>query len=256
MIEYKQRKRNVHMKLLIVFLCFLPLVLSSCGVELLTTTAIQGELQAQQLKSMQRQVQGIADQTGKINLERAIQTFRAENGRYPTSLNELVPQYLPSLPSPSGDSAYSFDPITGQIITVPSSIPSDDIRRMEQIKYAIAQYARATGYYPATLDSLYPSYLSFVPRTSDGQTFIYNAQTGNISHPLLAGAQMPQTAIPGAPVGSYPMNSVTGGMAVQQQLNSMTNSSGTVGSYSRQSVENIQNDYSNQQNKVMDDLGL
>ncbi len=244
------------MRLFIIFICFVPIILSSCGVELLTTTAIQGELQAQQLKSMQRQVQGIADQTGKINLERAIQTFRAENGRYPSSLNELVPQYLPSLPSPSGDSAYSFDPITGQVITVPSSIPSEDIRKMEQVKYAIVQYAQATGYYPATLDSLYPTYLSFVPRTSDGQAFIYNAQTGGVSHPLFAGAQTPQTTTPATPVGSYPMNSVTGGMAVQQQLNSMTNSSGAVGSYSRQSVQNVQNDYSNKQNKVMDDLGL
>ncbi|MGC8737971.1 MAG: hypothetical protein ACP5UA_04895 [Candidatus Hydrogenedens sp.] len=244
------------MRLFSITLLFAPLILSSCGVELLTTTAIQGELQAQQLKSMQRQVQGIADQTGKINLERAIQTFRAENGRYPTSLNELVPQYLPSLPSPSGNSAYSFDPITGQIITVPSSIPSEDIRKMEQVKYAIAQYAQATGYYPATLDSLYPSYLSFLPRTNDGQFFVYNAQTGSVSHPLLAGAQTSQTTTPGAPAGSYPMNSVTGGMVVQQQLNGMTNSSGAVGSYSRQSVQHIQNDYSNKQNKVMDDLGL
>lgn len=244
------------MRYIILFICFIPLILSSCGVELLTTTAIQGELQAQQLKSMQRQVQGIADQTGKVNLERAIQTFQAENGRYPTSLNELVPQYLPSLPSPSGDSAYSFDPTTGQIITVPSSIPSEDIRRMEQVKYAIAQYTRATGYYPATLDSLYPSYLSFIPRTSDGQSFIYNAQTGSVSHPLLAGAQSPQATPSVPPAGSYPMNAVTGGMAVQQQLNGMTNSSGAVGSYSRQSVQNMQNDYSNKQNKVMDDLGL
>ncbi len=231
-------------------------IFSGCGVELLTTTAIQGELQAQQLKSMQRQVQGISNQTGKINLERAIQTFRAENGRYPTSLNELVPQYIPSLPAPSDGSIYSFDPTTGQVITVPANIPSEDIRVMEQIKYAVVQYAQATGYYPTTLDSLYPSYLSFVPRTSGGQAFIYNPQTGTVSHPLLAGAQSPPTNVPSAPAGSYPMNAVTGGMAVQQQLNSMTNSSGAVGSYSRQSVQGIQNDHTNQQNKVMDDLGL
>lgn len=236
---------------------FLILIfLSSCGVELLTTTAIQGELQAQQLKSMQKQVEGISNQTGKINLERAIQTFRAENGRYPSSLNELVPQYLPSLPSPSGDSIYSFDPTTGQIITVPASIPVDDVRRMEQIKYAIVQYTQATGYYPTTLDSLYPSYLGFVPRTSSGEAFVYNAQTGSVSHPLLSSAQTPQPSASSPSAGTYPMNTVTGGMAVQQQLNSMTNSSGAVGSYSRQSVQNIQNDYSNQQNKVMDDLGL
>ncbi len=231
-------------------------VLTGCGVELLTTTAIQGELQAQQLKSMQRQVQGIANQTGKINLERAIQTFRAENGRYPTNLNELVPQYIPSLPTSSDGNVYSFDPATGQVITLPANIPADDIRKMEQIKYAIVQYAQATGYYPATLDSLYPGYLTFVPRTGSGQPFAYNPQTGSVSHPQVSSGQMPQANIPAPPTGTYPMNAVTGGMAVQQQLNSMTNSSGAVGSHTRQNLQNIQNDYSNQQNKVMDDLGL
>jgi len=243
--------------LIITVFGIMSFVISGCGVELLTTTAIQGELQAQQMKSIQRQVQGIADQTGKINLERAIQTFRAENGRYPTSLNDLVPQYLPSLPLPSGDSVYSFDPGTGQVIIVPASIPTEDVRKMEQIKYAIVQYAQATGYYPATLDSLYPSYLSFVPRTSSGQAFIYNSQTGAVLHPGIAGGQTSQVPTPSTPVaGTYPMNSVTGGIAIQQQINGMTNSSGAVGSYSRQSVGNIQNDYSNKQNKVMDDLGL
>ncbi|HOK09390.1 MAG TPA: hypothetical protein PLT82_02990 [Candidatus Hydrogenedens sp.] len=235
--------------------CFL-LLFSGCGVELLTTTAIQGELQAQQLKSMQKQVQGIANQTGKINLERAIQTFQAENGRYPKSLDELVPQYLPSLPQPSGDSLYSFDPSTGQIITVPAGIEPADLRKLEQIKFAVLQYAYTTGYYPTNLDMLYPTYLSFLPKTSSGEAFVYNPQTGAVMHPKQTSG-MPNTIPSGNPVPiNSPVSPVTGGIAIQQQLNGMTNSSGAVGSYSRQSVQNIQNDYSNKQNKVMDDLGL
>jgi len=246
---------NNVVQIVVVFSLFL--VFSGCGVELLTTTAIQGELQAQQLKSMQRQVQGISNQTGKINLERAIQTFQAENGRYPTSLNELVPQYLPSLPQPSGDKAYSFDPATGQIITVPAGIPAEDIRKMEQIKFAVVQFAQTTGYYPANLDGLYPSYLTFVPRTSNGESFIYNPQTGGVLHPLQS-AGTNTYSNPGNSTSSVasPMSSVTGGMGIQQQLNSMPNSSGAVGSHSRQNLQGIQNDYSNKQNKIMDDLGL
>ena len=40
-------------QLIVIFLLFF--IVSGCRVELLTTTAIQGELQAKQLKSMQRQ---------------------------------------------------------------------------------------------------------------------------------------------------------------------------------------------------------
>ncbi len=242
-------------QLVVVFPLFF--ILSGCGVELLTTTAIQGELQAKQLKSMQRQVQSISNQTGKINLERAIQTFQAENGRYPTSLAELVPQFLPSLPQPSDDKAYSFDPATGQIITVPAVIPTDDIRKMEQIKFAVVQFARTTGYYPANLDSLYPSYLTFVPRTSSGESFIYNPQTGAVLHPLQsAGTNVYTNPGNSSQSGASPMSPMTGGIGIQQQLNGMPNSSGTVGSHSRQNLQDTQNDYSNRQNKIMDDLGL
>ncbi len=242
-------------QLIVIFLLFF--IVSGCGVELLTTTAIQGELQAKQLKSMQRQVQSISNQTGKINIERAIQTFQAENGRYPTSLAELVPQFLPSLPQPSNDKAYSFDPATGQIITVPAAIPTEDIRKMEQIKYAVVQFARTTGYYPANLDSLYPSYLTFVPRTNDGGPFIYNPQTGAVLHPLQStGTNVHTNPGNSTPSGASPMPYTTGGMGIQQQLNGMPNSSGAVGSHSRENLQGIQNDYSNKQNKIMDDLGL
>ncbi len=231
-----------------------PLLLSNCGVELLTTTAIQGELQAQQLKSMQKQVQSVSNQTAKINLQRAIQTFQAENGRYPTSLNELVPKYLPSLPNPGNGMRFTFDPATGQILTIPAEIPEEDLRRMEQIKYAVLQFAYATGYYPQNLDVLYPNYISFTPRTTSGEQFVYNPQNGSVSHPR-QGLISPQAP---AQVGatSTPISEYTGAIGIQQHLGNSPNSSGSVGTYIRGNINNIQNDYSNKQNKVMDDLGL
>jgi len=233
---------------------FIITLLSGCGVELLTTTAIQGELQAQQLKSMQRQVQGISNQTAKINLQRAIQTFQAENGRYPTSLNELVPKYLPSIPDAGSGMSFTFDPATGQILTVPAGIPAEDLRRMEQIKYAVLQFAYATGYYPQNLDVLYPNYISFTPLTTSGEQFIYNPQTGTVSHPK-QGSVVSQSQPPIGPT-SGPLSEYTGAIGIQQQLGNTPNSSGSVGTYMRGNIHNIQNDYSNKQNKVMDDLGL
>lgn len=231
-------------------------LMTNCGVELLTTTAIQGELQAQQLKSMQRQVQTVSNQTAKINLQRAIQTFQAENGRYPTSLNELVPKYLPSIPEAGGGSHFTFDPYTGQIVTMPATVPIDDLRRMEQIKYAVLQFAQVTGYYPASLEVLYPNYISFYPTTVSGEQFLYDPQTGAVSHPksTIYGTTSSQSS---APVGGTGIvGEYTTGIGIQQQLGNMPNQSGSVGTHMRGSINNIQNDYSNRQNQVMNDLGL
>ncbi|MCX8065991.1 MAG: hypothetical protein N3G21_12615, partial [Candidatus Hydrogenedentes bacterium] len=233
---------KIHIRLTqITFISILiAFLVAGCGVELLTTTAIQGELQAQQLKSMQRQVQGITNQTAKINLQRAIQTFQAENGRYPTSLNELVPKYLPSIPDAGDGSHFTFDPYTGQINSAPATIPAEDLRRMEQIKYAVIQFAQLTGYYPASLDVLYPNYLSFLPTTTNGEQFIYNSQTGAVSHPKMGMTSPPATS-PTPVVGSGISAEYTGAIGIQQQLGNMPNQSGSVGTQMRGSINNIQN---------------
>lgn len=241
---------------LAICLVIMILLLAGCGVELLTTTAIQGELQAQQMKSMQRQIEAVSNQTGKVRLEQALRTYQAENGHYPMSLDDLVPRYLPELPRPTQGGCYSFDLKTGGITTVPADIPVEDVRRMERIRYAVTQFAQVVGYYPVSLDYLYPAYITFVPRTISGDSFLYDPQTGTVMHPKQGGSIAPSYSTSSIPTPGAPLNPVTGGLSIQQQLNSMPNASGSVGTYSRGQVQNIQQDYSNQQNKVMDDLGL
>lgn len=242
------------------------LIFCGCGVELLTTTAVQGELQAQQLSAMRGQVQSAANQTGKINLERAIKTYQAEHGAYPPSLDVLAPNYIPAVPVKADGTQYGYDPSTGQLLDTASPAPAvsgpsaQDSETMANIQDAIARCGAETGYYPAALDDLYPHYLPMPPRTAAGEEFVYDNQTGAIRHPHQTQAAAParRPAHGGMPSsGAGPMGEAMTGIGIQQELNSMGQSAtNAAGSYARQSVRGVSEDRTQQQNKTMDDLGL
>src|SRR5262249_54284436 len=55
-----------------------------------------------------------------VGINKAIQLFSANEGRYPKSLNEIVgPDYLPSLPSPPPGMKFNYDPASGKFSIVP-----------------------------------------------------------------------------------------------------------------------------------------
>jgi hypothetical protein len=61
----------------------------------------------------------VADKTvGAAGFNQAIQMFQASEGRLPKTLNELVPDYLPSLPAPPAGMKYDYNPATGQFKVV------------------------------------------------------------------------------------------------------------------------------------------
>ena len=239
------------------------LVLSGCAVELLTTTAIQSELQAEQMKAMKRQVQGAASTSGKINLQRGIGLYHAENGVYPPTLDARAPNYLPAVPLKVDCSFYGYDPTTGRIFeqsTVPSGSLAADTRTIQAIKSAINQYGTNVGYYPPTLDALYPQYLASPPRTSAGAQFVYNNQNGFVGTP---GAASPQQGGTRTGSGGYggggagPMGEVMTGIAIQNQMNSQSNAGvNSAGSFGRRSVDGVAGTHNDRQNQIMDDLGL
>jgi len=246
-------------------------LLGGCGVELLTTTAIQGELQAEQLKAIKGQVTRAGDQTAKINIQRAIDTFQAEKGRFPESLDELVPGYLPSLPTQPNGMSYNYDPATGKLIEGSGAPPAPapgptaaDRQKMNQILVAIDGYGRATGYYPPSLAALVPTYLPSVPKTDAGEDFLFDPVVGALRHPAEGrGGSMagrPAPAPQSRPVGvggAGPMGEVMTGIGIQNQLNSMSNSgSSAAGSYARQSIGNTTGQHNQQQEQAMDNLGL
>lgn len=248
----------------------LAVVLAGCGVELLTTTAIQGELQAQNIKAATSAVGKSANTIGKINIERAIDTFYAEKGRFPGTLNDLVPGYLPTLPTHSGGMPYGYDPIRGRLLDAPVSAPTatasgstgNDAQKLNQIQAAIHRYGTTTGYYPPSLNALVPDYLAAVPKTDSGQDFLFDATTGALRNPSQGAAQPVHMAQPrgGAPAGGAgvgPMGEMMTGIGIQKQLNSMSNAgSNSAGTYMRGKAGRSTQQHNQQQEKALKDLGL
>jgi len=62
----------------------------------------------------------VADKSlNTVGFNQAIQMFQATEGRFPKTLNELVPDYLHSLPEPPAGMKFDYNPTTGQLKVVP-----------------------------------------------------------------------------------------------------------------------------------------
>ena len=54
------------------------------------------------------------------SINKAVQLFYAQEGRYPKDLNEVIgPEYLPRLPAPPTGMKYNYNPATGEVKVVP-----------------------------------------------------------------------------------------------------------------------------------------
>lgn len=249
------------------FLVILAAALGGCGVELLATTAIQSELQAQNVQAINRQVSHAADSSARINIQQAIDTFHAENGRLPASLDELVPRYLINgVPVKPDGSSYGYDAATGKVldspapsVVVPRGPTANDSQKQRQIQNAINQYGMNVGYYPPSLSALVPAYLQSVPKTDSGEDFYYNCADGTLAHPAQRNSL---TAAPNRPAGvgvggAGPMGEVMTGIGMQNQLNSMSNAgASSAGTRMRGSVGGTAGTHNQQQEQVMNNLGL
>lgn len=233
--------------------------LSGCLAEVATTTAITGGLQAQQLGAMQRQVSNAAESTGRVNLQRALDTYKAEKGAPPATLDELAPGWIPAVPMHPDGSAYGYDPVTGTLYdSVGEAARAVDGRTLRQIQDAINQYGTAVGYYPPTLDALVPQYLPTPPRTASGQEFIYNNQNGALSAPASAAPGAGAYNSGGVAVGGAgPMGEAMTGIAISNQLDSMsTGGAAAAGSRTRGAAHGIADGGNDRTNAAMDGLGL
>jgi len=242
-------------------------LLGGCGVELLTTTAIQGELQAEQATAMKRQLEGASDTTAQINIQRAIATYQAEKGKYPASLDELVPGYLPSLPSRPDGTPYAYDPSTGKLIDGPrrnailNGPTAGDRQKMKQLNQAINSYGQATGYYPPSLDALVPQYISAVPKTDSGENFIFHPENGALLHPAQPATPQNRPSAPArrnAPAvgGAGLMGETMTGIGMQQQLGNMSNAgASSAGSYARGRAGRAVQQQQRQQERALKQLG-
>jgi hypothetical protein len=54
-----------------------------------------------------------------VSINKAVQLFYAQEGRYPKDLNELVrPEYLPRLPAPPPGMKFDYNPANGEVKVV------------------------------------------------------------------------------------------------------------------------------------------
>ncbi len=214
----------------------LALALTGCGLEVLTTTAITGELQKRDAERALDTLEQTERRVGRWEVQEAVRAYRAEHERNPASLEELVPEYLAEVPKNAQGEPMTYNPATGEVFE-----REGDGQRMERLRQAIQNYARERRHYPPNLRALTPEYLSEIPRTETGEPFAYNPQTGAVIHPRQVrqqqGSQRP------------------GGMQ-QQPIYHQPGAGGNVGVYGRQSIRGIEQDHNQRQQQALDELGF
>lgn len=220
-----------------MLLLLLTFPLSGCLLELLTTTAIQGELAAENAQSATRALSYAKESVAMSEARHAISAYAAENGYYPASLDVLVPDYLYSVPTSADGRALGYNAQTGQITdplapTVEIPFTTADRKNLQALRDATYMFWESTGRYPASLGDLDPLYIAQVPLLSSGDGFIYDPVTGSVWHPAEL-AQQRQQATSGGQTrsvsgggggGAGPMGEVMTGIGIQNQSNSMNQS--------------------------------
>ncbi|MDK1021469.1 MAG: hypothetical protein QGD90_07515 [Candidatus Hydrogenedentes bacterium] len=252
-----------------LLLVALTIAMSGCLMELLTVTAIQGELAAENAQSAARALSYAKESLANTELQHAISAYAAEKGHYPPTLGALVPDYLYSVPKTLSGRPYAYDPSTGRLAdpaVAPAQAPftAADRGNLQKVKDAVYLYWESTGYYPRTLDDLDPLYIEAVPKLSSGGVFIYDPRTGSVYHPADFTAQQApasggaHTAHGGVPAaGMGPMGEVMTGISIQNELNSMNHSGTSNLRYvGQRNVNNIVGQHNQQQMKALRDLNL
>ncbi len=242
-------------------IALLALGLSGCLADVLVSTAVQGELQAKQASAAQQTLNKVTNDTGMMNLQRAVDAYAAEQGVNPKSLDVLIPGILPEIPKRADGGDFGYNPVTGKVLKTDEGPSAADFLLMEDITTAINAYGTASGYYPPTLDALSQAgYLSQLPRTEGGLEFGYDQQTGVFTHPLdghVVSAQRPAPAAGGGGGGGGPMGEAMTGIAMQEQLNSNSNAGvSSARGNGASGISRATNTQNQQQEEALKDLGF
>lgn len=97
--------------------------------------------------------------------------------------------------------------------------PEVDQRNLVVIERAIKEFVKVRGQNPETLDALAPMYIAhgIVPRTADGQSFLYDPYTAAVSIPKALPKNI--ITIGGGGSGMSPMGDAMTGMSVADEMN-------------------------------------
>jgi len=183
----------------------LALMSSGCFVDLLmTSAATSGMVADHTTDTMETMAQARVD-LDIAAIRSALSQYQAELGRYPADLHDLVPDHLATVPLHPDSGPYDYNPVTGAVSGTTGGPAPADFLTMESLKTAINRFGMSTGYYPPTLDDLYPHFMPSLPRTVAGAHFIYDNQNGQLRHPIeemrvAQGVSEPEPALPRVPV--------------------------------------------------------
>lgn len=171
----------------------MAVTLPGCLVEMLMTTAATADMAAQNAGELQGTMNQAKIDVDKIRLQEAVDLYAAEKGAYPADLTALVPTHIEAVPLRPDGKAFGYNPIEGEVYDSADGPAPADYIMMENLKTAINAYGTQTGYYPATLDVLYPTYVPTPPRTATGKPFGYNNFNGEVTHPDEGKQHSPET---------------------------------------------------------------
>jgi hypothetical protein len=248
-------------------LLLLPLTISGCLAEVLTTTAIQGELAARDAQASAQALRYTQESKAKIEGEQAIRAYQAEHGNYPPSLAALVPGYLANIPLHADGRPYGYDAATGQLLdraapaAAATPFTATDQQNLERIGDAIYRFWESTGYYPQSLDDLDPIYMELVPTLGSGDPFLYDPQTGAVFPPdnaqgtpvPPAGGGAARRGVAGG--GAGPLGEAMTGIAIQNELSNMnTNGVAGAGNFARGALDRAGGSHSDQQDRALDQI--
>lgn len=161
----------------------MAIMLPGCLVEMLATTAVTADMAAQNASAVTGTMNQAQLDTDMIRLQEAVDLYTAEKGTPPTELAMLVPTHIEALPMRPDGKPFGYNPIEGEVYESGDGPAPADYFTMEKLEVAINNFGTATGYYPPTLDALYPTYYPQLPRTASGKPFNYNNQNGELTHP-------------------------------------------------------------------------
>ena len=70
------------------------------------------------LSSLAKAQQNAVKTVDTSALNRAIQMYQVDKGKYPDNLNDLVPNYIARIPTPPYGTKLDYDPNTGEVKVV------------------------------------------------------------------------------------------------------------------------------------------
>lgn len=248
---------------LLIAAAFLP----GCILELLTTTAIQGELQAQNAAAATQQLAHAQKMAHEIEVRQAIDAYRAENGTNPPSLAALVPDFLAAVPmDASGRPVFAYDPATGWFgdpvpggtagAPTSATVTAQDRTNLEALSSALNDYYAWYREYPQQLADLAPRFIDTVPTQSDGRPYHYVPVTGEVRHT----AELQSAAAPAVPRSSSAH--VRGGSPAAEQvqaigiMNELNAQPAPSADPMRRQVQDVTTQQNDRYESVLDDLNL